>query len=154
MVSPVRYRHPGPPICHEDSRLHNNLGKNEAELEERVTTVLQRCKEKNITISRKKFEMGSSIHFAVHMISDSGIRPDAEKFRALRLSTTTKCQGTQVIPGIGSPIRGLRTGHGLSNQPPLATAKKRNPMGLASRTQAGLRKHEESTYIANNATAL
>ena len=40
-----------------------------AQLEERVTTVLQRCTENNITISRKKFEMGNSIHFAGHIIS-------------------------------------------------------------------------------------
>ena len=46
----------------------------EEQLEERVTTVLQRCTENNIT-SRKKFEMGNSIHFAGHIISDGGIRP-------------------------------------------------------------------------------
>ena len=56
----------------------------EDQLEERVTTVLQRCLENNITISRKKFEMGNSIHFAGHIISDNGIRPDDVKFAALR----------------------------------------------------------------------
>ena len=40
--------------------------KDEAELEERIKTVLRRCKENNITISRKKMELGNSIHFAVH----------------------------------------------------------------------------------------
>ena len=57
---------------------------NEAELEERVSTVLQRCADNNITISRKKFELGSTIQFAGHIISDGGIRPDDEKFTALR----------------------------------------------------------------------
>ena len=57
---------------------------NEKQLEERVTTILRRCEENNITISRKKFEMGNSIHFAVHVISDGGIRPDDEKFTTLR----------------------------------------------------------------------
>ena len=47
----------------------------EEQLEERMTTVLQRCTENNITISRKKFEMGNSINFAGHIISDGGIRP-------------------------------------------------------------------------------
>ena len=56
----------------------------EAQLEERVTTVLQRCTENNITISRKKFEMGNSIQFAGHIISDGGIRPDDDKFASLR----------------------------------------------------------------------
>ena len=54
------------------------------ELEERVTTVLQRCLANNITISRKKFEMGRSIHFAGHIISDGAIRPDDDKFAVLR----------------------------------------------------------------------
>ena len=45
--------------------------------------MLRRCKE-NITISGKKLELGSSIHFAGHIISDGGIRPDDEKFKALR----------------------------------------------------------------------
>ena len=56
----------------------------EEQLEECVTTVLKRCMENNITISRKKFEMGNSIHFASHIISDGGIRPDDDKFTALR----------------------------------------------------------------------
>ena len=40
--------------------------KDEAELEERIETVLSRCEENNITILRKKMEFGNSIHFAVH----------------------------------------------------------------------------------------
>ena len=56
----------------------------EEQLKERVTTVLQRCTENNITISRKKFERGTRIHFAGHIISDGGIRPDDDKFAALR----------------------------------------------------------------------
>ena len=54
------------------------MAANECELEERVSTVLQRCADNNITISRKKFELGSSIQFAGHLISDGG------KFTALR----------------------------------------------------------------------
>ena len=56
----------------------------EAELEVLVATVLHRCEDNNITISRKKFEMGNSIQFAGHIISDGGIRPDHDKFAALR----------------------------------------------------------------------
>ena len=56
----------------------------EDQLEERVSTVLQRCQENNITISQKKFEMGRSIHFSGHIISEGGIRPDDDKFAALR----------------------------------------------------------------------
>ena len=47
----------------------------EAQLEERVTTVLQRCTENNITITRKKFELGNSIQFAGHIISTAASAP-------------------------------------------------------------------------------
>ena len=57
--------------------------KDETELESRVETVLRQCKGNNI-ISRKKLELGSSIHFAGQIISDGGIRPDDDKFKALR----------------------------------------------------------------------
>ena len=56
------------------------MGKNKKELEERVETVLKRCEENNITISRKKLELDNSIHFAGHIISDGDICPDDEKF--------------------------------------------------------------------------
>ena len=54
--------------------------KDKKELEERATTVLNRCKEHNLRISRQKL----SIHFAGHIISDGGICPEVEKFKAVR----------------------------------------------------------------------
>ena len=56
----------------------------EKELKERVETVLKRCEEDNITISRKKLKLGNSIHFAGHIISDGGICPEDKTFAALR----------------------------------------------------------------------
>ena len=50
----------------------------EEELECRVRTVPQRCKEEGITISMKKFEMGSKLKFAGQIVSDEGIRPYPE----------------------------------------------------------------------------
>ena len=43
-------------------------------LKERIITVLDRCREFNVTISKKKFEIGEIIEFAGHMISATGIR--------------------------------------------------------------------------------
>ena len=45
-------------------------------LKERITEVLDRCREYNVTISKKTFEIGEIIEFAGHMISATGIRPD------------------------------------------------------------------------------
>ena len=65
----------------------------ETQLEERVTTVPQRCTENSITISRKKFDMGNSIHFAGHIISDGGIHPMTINSPPC---TTSSNQGTNV----------------------------------------------------------
>ena len=41
------------------------------ELMDRTRIILERCRESNITISKKKLELGSSINFAGHIISVS-----------------------------------------------------------------------------------
>ena len=46
-------------------------------------TILDRCREHNITISKKKLEMGKRIHFFGNIISDEGIQPDEEKYAAI-----------------------------------------------------------------------
>ena len=52
-------------------------------LEQRVRTVLVRCRQYNVTISRKKFEFRSTLDFASHIISDQGIRPNDDKYKAV-----------------------------------------------------------------------
>ena len=64
---------------------------NEEDLVIRTRTVLERCKANNITISRKKFEMGNEIEFAGHIISDTGIKPDEKKFSAIPQFPTPTC---------------------------------------------------------------
>ena len=49
----------------------------------RTRVVLDKCRENNITISRKKLELGKRIHFAGDIISDEGIQPDKEKCAAI-----------------------------------------------------------------------
>ena len=53
------------------------------ELVDRTRVILDRCRENNITISRKKLELGKRIHFAGHIISDEGIQLDEEKYTAI-----------------------------------------------------------------------
>ena len=53
------------------------------ELKERIDTVLTRCRKSRITISRKKLQVGRSIHFAGHIIADTGTRPDEAKYQAI-----------------------------------------------------------------------
>ena len=63
----------------------------EEDLVIRTRTVLEHCKNSNITVSRKKFEMGKEIEFAGHIISDTGIRPDEKKFAAIKQFPTPSC---------------------------------------------------------------
>ncbi len=53
-------------------------------LRKRVDAVLARCKTAGITISKKKFVIGSKIKFAGHIISANGVEPDEEKVEAIR----------------------------------------------------------------------
>ena len=69
-----------------------------------INIVLDRCKSHNITISRKKLEIGEEIEFAGHVISSKGIRPDPSKFQAIRDFPAPK------------NIKELRSYMGLANQ--------------------------------------
>ena len=57
---------------------------NISELLDRTRIILERCRHSNITISKKKLELGSRINFTGHIISDKGIRPDDEKYKAVK----------------------------------------------------------------------
>ena len=60
------------------------------ELMRRIRIILERCREFNITISKEKLEIGQEIHFAGHIISHEGIRPDDAKFSAIKDFPTPK----------------------------------------------------------------
>ena len=76
----------------------------EKELEERVLQVLMRCRESGITISQKKMQIGNSIHFAGHIISDKGIR--RRKIRCnQKISKPKRCQGSPIFLGISNAAR-------------------------------------------------
>ena len=53
------------------------------DLKHRVLKVLERCRQNNITISERKFEFGTSVKFAGHIVSSAGIRPDPTRTAAL-----------------------------------------------------------------------
>ena len=54
------------------------------ELMRRTKIVLERCRKVGITISKKKLELGNKIQFAGHIISDEGIQPDEDKYKAIK----------------------------------------------------------------------
>ena len=76
----------------------------EEELMERTRIILNRCKEHNITISRKKLELGTELGFAGHIVSQSGIRPDDDKYKAIKEFHAPK------------NLKDLRSFLGLANQ--------------------------------------
>ena len=53
------------------------------QLERRIRQVPENCRRLNITISKKKFEIGEEIKFAGHIISKNGISPDKSKYDAI-----------------------------------------------------------------------
>ena len=52
-------------------------------LEKRILAILERCANINVTISKKKFTIGTEIPFAGFLISDHGIKPDPQKTIAI-----------------------------------------------------------------------
>ena len=51
------------------------------EMWERINIILECCKARNITISRKKLEISDEIEFAGHIVSHKGIQPDPAKYQ-------------------------------------------------------------------------
>ena len=65
-------------------------GSSHEEIIQRIRSVFQRCKEWGITLSRDKYQFGSSVKFAGYIISDKGISPDPEKLAAIKNFPTPK----------------------------------------------------------------
>lgn len=53
------------------------------ELKHRMETVLLRCQDAGITLSKEKVQIGNSVNFAGFIISDKGIAPDPEKVKSI-----------------------------------------------------------------------
>ena len=71
---------------------------------ERTRIIHNWCKEHNITISRKKLELGTELGFARHIVSQNGIRPDNDKYKAIKEFPAPK------------NLKDLRSFLGLENQ--------------------------------------
>ena len=66
--------------------------------------VFQRCEEHDITLSKKKYQVGREVKFAGYVISAQGVRPDPDKIAAIAQ-----------IP-IPENLTDLRSFLGLANQ--------------------------------------
>ena len=64
--------------------------KDRQQLDRRIRQVLENCRHLNITISKKKFEIGEEIEFAGHIISKNGISPEKSKYDAISIFQTPK----------------------------------------------------------------
>jgi hypothetical protein len=71
------------------------------QLIERVSNVLQRCREHKITISKKKLEYGQSVTFAGFRVGSTGIQPNPDMTRAIRdFPTPTDVPGVRSFLGM------------------------------------------------------
>ena len=72
-----------------------------AGLAEQLREVLQRCHDNNITLSKKKMEVGDDVHFAGFMVGVPGCRPDPHKIVALK-NFKTPTNPTEVRSFLGA----------------------------------------------------
>ena len=106
----------------------------EEELMERTRVILNRCKEHNITISRKKLELGTELGFAGHIVSQNGISPDDDKYKAIKEFPAPKNLKDLIIPRSGKSISSICTRSSSHVCRPQAVAKERKCMGVGKRT--------------------
>ena len=101
---------------------------------ERTRIILSRCKEYNITISRKKLELGTELGFAGHIVSQNGIRPDDDKYKAIKEFPAPKNLKDLIIPRSGKSISSICTRSSSHVCRPQAIAKERKCMGVGKIT--------------------
>ena len=58
--------------------------KTKAGLKKKIEAVLQRCREFNCALSKKKFELSKSVSFAGHIVTPEGIKADPAKIEAIQ----------------------------------------------------------------------
>ena len=74
-------------------------------LHERCREVLKRCRKYGITISLRKFELGTSIPFAGHIVSNKGIKPDPSLTEALsKFPTPTSVTELRSLLGLANQL--------------------------------------------------
>ena len=54
-----------------------------SELRIRVETFAHNCQKLNITLSKKKFEIGKRLQFAGYIVGEDGVHPDPERIKAI-----------------------------------------------------------------------
>ena len=59
------------------------VGNTAEQLLERIKTVFERCEEHDITLSQKKYQLGTEVKFAGYVVSAQGVRPDPEKIASI-----------------------------------------------------------------------
>ena len=83
MVSKVRHRHRRPTMGQEDRGRHPSLGTLTPRAQNKSETIANNCKKLNITLSKKKFEIGRQIQFAGYLVGEDGLKPDPDRIRAI-----------------------------------------------------------------------
>ena len=53
------------------------------ELKIRVDTISHNCQKLNITLSKKKFEIGKQIQFAGYLVEEDGVKPDPDRIQEI-----------------------------------------------------------------------
>lgn len=79
------------------------------ELQSRANIILEHCRDLNITISPKKLELGKDITFAGHIVSQSGIRPDDSKYKAIvEFLTPSNVSQVRLFLGLANQLTAFR----------------------------------------------
>ena len=74
------------------------MGENKEELLERMEKLINHCHEQRITLNDRKIQVGQSVKFGGHIITNEGSSPDPEKVQAIKdFPTPTNVTDTWII---------------------------------------------------------
>ena len=75
------------------------------ELKTRVETIANNCKNLNITLSKKKFEIGKQIQFAGYLVGENGVKLDPDRIRAIKdFPQPTNLTGVRSFLGLAQQL--------------------------------------------------
>ena len=70
------------------------------DLKSRVEQRARNCEKLNIILSKKKFQIGTSLPFAGYIVSNNGVRPDPNRVEAIRKFPTPNATGVRSFLGL------------------------------------------------------
>ena len=118
------------------------------EIEVRLRTVLNRCRELGVTVSQSKFHIGESVNFVGYKISADGIRSSDKNLESIRNFPIPTCvKDVRAFLGSGESTHALFPRSDAKYCKHKASLKEREHFCVGRSTAGGLRARQENSSL-------